>query len=142
MESRKHLLGLAAQKPAAIGLRSKYAIRLYAWAKKYVSLATKRISLEELRTVLGLDSVKDADGNIIREAPLASWANFRERALNTAIREINAKTDLHIQLKSLERSRHGRVAALTFAIKAQAVPNGHLSRRRIVNSRRGKGRVE
>jgi len=29
---------------------------------------------------------------------------------------------LHIQLESLERSRHGRVAALTFAIKAQAVP--------------------
>ena len=44
-----------------------------------------------------------------------------------AIREINAKTDLHVQLESLERSRHGRVAALTFAIKARAVPNGDLS---------------
>jgi plasmid replication initiation protein len=69
-----------------------------------------------------LDPVKDAGGNVIREARLAPWANFRQRALDTAIREINAKTDLHIQLESLERSRHGRVAALTFAIKAQAVP--------------------
>jgi hypothetical protein len=78
-----------------------------------------------------LESIKDAAGNVVREAPLAPWANFRERALNTAIREINARTDLHIQLKSLERSRNGRVAAMTFAIKAPAVNGG-----------RGKGRVE
>jgi len=43
--------------------------------------------------------------------------------LDTAIREINAKTDLHIQVESLERSRYGRVSALTFGIKAQAVAN-------------------
>jgi plasmid replication initiation protein len=142
MESKKHLLGLGVQKPAAIRLRSKYAIRLYSLAKQYAPAGSKGISLEEVRKILGLESIKDDDGNVIREAPLASWANFRERALNTAIREINAKTDLHIQLKSLERLRHGRVAALTFAIRAQAVPNGHSFRRKIVNSRRGKGRVE
>jgi plasmid replication initiation protein len=34
LESKKRLLEFAAQKPAAIRLRSKYAIRLYAWAKK------------------------------------------------------------------------------------------------------------
>jgi plasmid replication initiation protein len=142
LESKKRLLKFADKKPANIGLRSQYALRLYDWAKKYASVGSTHITLEQLRTVLGLESVRDAAGNIIREAPLAVWANFRQRALSTAIREINAKTDLHIQLKSLERSRHGRVAALTFAIKAQAVPNGHSSRRRIVNSRRGKGRVE
>jgi hypothetical protein len=35
------------------------------WAKKYVSVGTKRISLEQLRRVLGLESVKDAKGSII-----------------------------------------------------------------------------
>src|SRR5260370_2369589 len=94
LESRKRLLEFAAEKPAHIGLRSQYAIRLYAWAKNDVSARTKRITLEQLLTVLGLDSVKDADGNVIREAPLAPWANFRQRALNVAIAEINAKTDL------------------------------------------------
>jgi hypothetical protein len=68
--------------------------------------------------VLGLDSVKDADGNVIGEARLAAWANFRQRALNVAIAEINAKTDLNIALKSLEQGEHGRVMALIFAIKA------------------------
>ena len=113
----------ADNKPANIGLQSRYALRLYSWAEKHVTAGTKRISLEELRTVLGLDPITDASGNVIREAPLAPWANFRQRALGTAIREINAKTDLHIQLESLERSRHGRVSALTFGIKAQAVAN-------------------
>jgi hypothetical protein len=58
--------------------------------------------------VLGLESVKDAAGNIIQEAPLAAWANLRQRALDTAIAEINKKTDLNIVLESLERSRYRR----------------------------------
>ena len=72
--------------------------------------------------MLGLESVKDAAGNVIQEAPLPAWANFRQRALDTAITEINKKTDLGIKLDSIERSKHRRVVALTFAIKTQPVP--------------------
>jgi len=60
------------------------------------------------------------EGNVIQEPPLPIWANFRQRALDTAILEINKKTDLGIKLSSIERSKHRRVVALTFAIKAQA----------------------
>ena len=74
--------------------------------------------------MLGLESVKDAAGNIIQEAPLPVWANLRQRALDTALAEINKKTDLNIELESLERSKHRRVTTLSFAIKAQAVENG------------------
>jgi hypothetical protein len=35
--------------------------------------------------MLGLESVKDAAGNIIQEAPLGVWANLRQRALDTAM---------------------------------------------------------
>jgi len=95
---------------------------MYSWAKKYVSVRTKRISLslEQLRKVLGLESVKDAEGNIIQEAPLPVWANLRQRALDTAIAEINRKTDLNIAIESLERSHHRRVTTLTFATKASS----------------------
>jgi hypothetical protein len=55
---------------------------------------------------------------------LAAWANFRNRALYTAIRAINKKTDLNITLKSLEQAEHGRVTALIFAIKAQTTSKG------------------
>jgi plasmid replication initiation protein len=129
LESKKRLIDYLAQEPAAIGLRSKYGIRLYAWAKDQLSAGTKRITLEELRAVLGLDPVKDAQGNVIREARLAAWANFRQRALNIAIAEINAKTDLNITLKSVEQAEHGRVTASIFAIKARTVSKGELAAR-------------
>jgi hypothetical protein len=124
LETKKRLLDYMEQKPANIGLRSQYALRLYGLAQKYVTVGTKRISLDELRIVLGLESVKDAAGDIIQLPPLPIWANFRQRALDTAISEINEKTDLNISLESLERSKHRRVTALTFAIKTQLMPRG------------------
>jgi hypothetical protein len=62
--------------------------------------------MEQLRKVLGLESVKDAAGNIIQEAPLPVWANFRQRTLDPAIAEINRRRDLNIALGSLGRSKH------------------------------------
>jgi hypothetical protein len=41
--------------------------------------------------VLGLESIRDQAGNTIQEAPLPVWANLRQRALDTAIAEINKK---------------------------------------------------
>lgn len=124
LESKKRLPEYVSRQPANIKLRSQYALRLYGWAQKHLTAGTKRISLEEFRKVLGLESIKDADGKIIQEAPLQLWPNFRQRALDTAMAEINEKTDLNISLESLGRSKHRRVTTLTFAIKGQAVPNG------------------
>jgi plasmid replication initiation protein len=121
--AKRRLVDYLDQKPADITLRSQYSLRFYSWAKKYVAVGTKRIALEQLRKVLGLESVRDEAGNIIREAPLPVWANMRQRALDVAIAEINKKTDLNIALESLERSRHRRVTALTFTIRSQAVAN-------------------
>jgi hypothetical protein len=67
--------------------RSQYALRLYGWAQKHLTAGTKRISLEEFRKVLGLESIKDADGKTI-QAPLQLWANFRQRALDVTIAEV------------------------------------------------------
>jgi len=123
LESRKRLPEYMAQKPANTGLRSQYALRLYSWAKQHVKAGTTSISLENLRKVLGLESIKDVEGNVIQEPPLPIWANFRQRALDTAITEISRKTDLKMSVKSLERSKHRRVTSVTFAIKRQKVPN-------------------
>jgi hypothetical protein len=53
---------------------------------------------------------------------LPIWANFRQRALDVAIREINPKTDLRIKLASIERSKHCRVVELNFTTKTQEIP--------------------
>jgi hypothetical protein len=57
-----------------------------------------------------VDSVKDADGEVIREAPLAVW----QRALDTTIKEINAKTDLNVAIESIERAAHRRANCVDF----------------------------
>jgi hypothetical protein len=58
------------------------------------------------------------------------WQNIIARSVQkipgilpgTESPEINEKTDLNISLESLERSKHRRVATLTFAIKTQPTP--------------------
>jgi hypothetical protein len=84
LQSKKRLLEYVAQKPGNIGLRSQYALRLYSWARKYVAVGVKRITVEQLRKVLGLELVKDLSGNVIQEAPLPVCANFRQRVLDVA----------------------------------------------------------
>jgi plasmid replication initiation protein len=123
LESRKRLPDME-QKPGNARLRSQYALRLYSWAKNYVQEGTQTISLEELRRVFGLESIKDAEGNIIKEAPLPVWANFQQRALDVALQEVNTKTDLKIKLATIQRSKHRRVVALDFAIKTQPIRKG------------------
>jgi plasmid replication initiation protein len=98
LESKKRLPECVAKEPGNIGLRSQYSIRLYASAKKYASNGKKRISLEDLRKVLGLETIKDTEENVLQEPPLSLWANFRQRALDVGIAEINRKTDLKIGL--------------------------------------------
>jgi plasmid replication initiation protein len=128
LESKKRLPEYMEKKPAIAALRSQYALWLYSWAKKYVEDGAKTISLEELRRMFGLESIKDAEGNVIKEAPLPIWANFQKRALDVAIREVNAKTDLKIKMVSTERLKQRRVVALNFTIKAQAIPKGAIRR--------------
>jgi hypothetical protein len=43
--SKKRLPEYVSQKPANLGLRSQYALQLYGWAKKYVTVGKKGISL-------------------------------------------------------------------------------------------------
>jgi hypothetical protein len=81
-----------------------------------------------MRKVLGVASVKDATGKVIWAAPLFYWGNFRKRALDTAMAEINKKSDLHVEIESLERIGI-RVTGLNFTIKTQAIPKARPSSR-------------
>jgi hypothetical protein len=83
--------------------------RLYSWAKQYVEEGSQTISLEELRP--GVD--QGCGGKCHSGSAFASLERTcRQRALNVAIAQINAKTDLKIKLASTERSKHRRVVAL------------------------------
>jgi hypothetical protein len=52
---------------------------------------------------------------------------FRQRALDIAVVEITKKTDLNIEVESLERSKHRRVTSVTFLIQEQGGAEGRLN---------------
>ena len=79
---------------ASVKLASQYSIRLYEWAWKWRHIVLKRISIPQIRKVLGVDEVKDAQGNMISEKCLVHWPNLKQRAIDRALHEINEKTDL------------------------------------------------
>ena len=54
--------------------------------------------------MLGAQAVTDGAGKVVKEATLPLWANFRQRALDVAIAEINKTTDLNIEIESLKKS--------------------------------------
>jgi Initiator Replication protein len=54
----------------AVRLKSQYATRLYLWAKQYLVVGHKRVSVGTLRKILGLEDVKDNSGRVVLDAPL------------------------------------------------------------------------
>ena len=72
----------------------------------------------------GLESVKDGEGNVIKEAPLPVWGEFPATGARCRDSGSQQEADLKIKLASIERSKHRRVVALNFTIKPQLIPKG------------------
>lgn len=102
---------------ASVKLASQYSIRLYEWAWKWRHVGLKRISIPQIRKVLGVDEVRDAQGNVISEKCLVHWPNLKQRAIDRALYEINQKTNLGIRLVAVGQAKYRRVLSLAFEIK-------------------------
>ena len=112
---------------ASVKLASQYSIRLYEWAWKWRHVVLKRISIPQIRKVLGVDEVTDEQGSVISEKCLVHWPNLKQRAIDRALHEINEKTDLSIRLVAVGQAKYRRVLSLAFEIKEKkrkAKPNG------------------
>lgn len=84
-------------------LSSVYAIRLYEMLKSYAPLKKRIFDIEELREKLG-----------VSKQQYSRFADFRIRVLNIAQREINNKTDIHIDI-SFKKTRQ-KITAIKFDI--------------------------
>jgi plasmid replication initiation protein len=102
---------------ASVKLASQYSIRFYEWAWRWRHVGLKRISIPQIRKILGVDEVRDAEGNIISEKCLVHWPNLKQRAIDRALHEINQKTDLAIRLVAVGQAKYRRVLSLAFEIK-------------------------
>ena len=103
----------------SVRLKSQYSSRLYQWAKPYVVVGYKRVSLATLRKVLGLEDIKDNSGRVVQEAPLELWANVKQRALDQALGEINKHSDIQLELEFTGRGPYRKVQSLGFRITAR-----------------------
>ena len=103
----------------SVRLKSQYSSHLYQWAKPYVAVGYKRVSLATLRKVLGLEEIKDNSGRVIQEARLKIWENVKQRALDPALKEINKHSDIQLELEFTGRGAYRKVLSLGFRITAR-----------------------
>jgi Initiator Replication protein len=102
-----------------VRLKSQYSSRLYQWAKQNVKVGFRRVSLANLRKILGLEDIRDESGNVVQEAPLETWASVKQRALDHARREINERSDIELKVEFTGRGNYRKVNSLGFRITAK-----------------------
>ena len=102
-----------------VRLKSQYSSRLYQWAKQNVGVGFRRVSLAALRKILGLEDILDEAGNLVQEAPLETWANVKQRALDHALNEINERSDIEVKVEFTGRGNYRKVNSLGFRITAK-----------------------
>ena len=96
-------------------LKSAYAIRFYQWAKRWQFAGQKRITIAELRMVMGAYEI-GSNGQIKKEL-LPNYKNFKQRALTPAIEEVNEKTDLRVHYLENRMAGSKAVESITFSIR-------------------------
>jgi plasmid replication initiation protein len=84
-------------------MKSTYSIRLYEIAKSWQTRGYFDITVDEFRELVGTET----------KYPL--YANFKQKVLNVAIKEINKLTDIDIKLKEIKTGR--KITTLHFEIK-------------------------
>jgi Initiator Replication protein len=102
-----------------VRLKSQYSSRLYQWAKQNVKVGFRRVSIANLRKILGLEDIRDESGTVVQEAPLENWANVKQRALDQALHEINERSDIELKVEFTGRGNYRKVNSLGFRITAK-----------------------
>ncbi len=96
-----------------IQLKSSYSIRFYELLKQYEKIGKRTFSLENLKTMLG-----------ITENEYLLFANFNQRVIKIAQKELLEKTDISFKVEKIKRGK--KVVGLNFYIKSEKknkVPN-------------------
>ncbi len=86
-------------------LKSKYSIALYELLEDYKNIKRLKISVEELRSLLGVEPEQ-----------YKVFTTFRNKCINTAVEEINQKTDLKIAYKMEQSGR--KYTKVCFTVKS------------------------
>jgi plasmid replication initiation protein len=104
-----------------IKLKHSYSIRLYELVKQYQTIKERTFRLDDLLQKLGLE-----------ESSYTSFGNLKLRVLTPALKELNKKTDLSLEVEQIKEGR--KVVALRFIIHSKANPFSVLEGRKTVET--------
>lgn len=90
-------------------LKSGYSCRIYELLKQYEQLKTRTFSVDELKSILGLES-----------SEYKNFYDFKKYVLEKALNEINTKTDIIFDFETVLGERK-KVIAIKFVIKSSKV---------------------
>lgn len=93
------------------GLSSKHSLALYEVARDYVNVSIPRMSVKVFRNLMGVNDGQYED-----------FSDLRRRVIGPAVSEINAKTDLKIDVEYIKDSKDSRkVVGFQFNVQEQIV---------------------
>ncbi len=106
---------------------SKYSTKLFFQMKQWQKIKKKDFELDELKGIMGVPfETKNQAGKTTKVFKLSTLHNFRTRALEPAINEINKFSKLNVQYQEIKRGK--KVTGLRFIIgtktfESDNVPN-------------------
>ncbi len=96
-----------------LSFKSRYSTRLYQLIKKWSKIGTWKVELDELKMLLGIPLISEKNG--VKVFKLDKYSHFKERALMTAINEINTYSEFKVEINEHKKVR--KVTAISFNIK-------------------------
>lgn len=93
--------------------KSIYSTRIYQLVKKWSKIGKYKIELEELKDLIGVPVLRVKGG--VKEFKLGQYNNFKQRALEVALKEINDHSELELSITEHKTGR--KITAITFHIK-------------------------
>lgn len=98
-------------------MRSAYGIRLYQWLKRWQFRRKTQVTITELRGIMGA-AQPGKRGKIVNN--LVPYADFKRRAVQPAVEEINEKSDLVVCFSEIKAKGSKAVESLAFTIRSKS----------------------
>ena len=98
-------------------MRSAYGIRLYQWLKRWQFRRKMQVTVADLRGIMGA-AQPSKRGRVVNS--LAPYADFKRRAVQPAVEEINEKTDILVGFSEIKAKGSKAVESLAFTIMSKS----------------------
>lgn len=98
-------------------MRSAYGIRLYQWLKRWQFRRKMQVTVADLRGIMGAAQPSKRGGVVNSLAP---YADFKRRAVQPAVEEINEKTDILVGFSEIKAKGSKAVESLAFTIMSKS----------------------